>query len=375
VWLRAIASTTHGARDDAQVPPQEDADDRAGLGFRPAARYTACTGFCSALTAPMFGRPGGSPVFLVSEHELAGGPLADSEHVRRGGTPSGQVTRSPRSGRGRADLRSRPVRSALVHTTVPGDLRLSGERTEPIPDRRVERMAELVASGPPLDIDQLVAIKTAQHDPVGATSPPGAAAERNHSDGGAALLELVPDRGRRQELPPAWAEPRLVCARRLPSRRRAARLARRRLTRRARPGPPSTSDVEPGQRPRLAEGRRPAARAGSGATRRAPTPRATGRGRSRPSPHAEHRGRDSRGELVSRRTDVARLSCHRADPAARRRSAGGPRSALESRSPQPAELPSIFRPSGLNRPDFGSHERTLRIAAVCWGFVPIGERR
>ena len=108
MWLRAIASTTHGARDDAQVPPQEDADDRAGLGFRPAARYTACTGFCSALTAPMFGRPGGSPVFLVSEHELAGGPLADSEHVRRGGTPSGQVTRSPRSGRGRADLRSRP---------------------------------------------------------------------------------------------------------------------------------------------------------------------------------------------------------------------------------------------------------------------------
>ncbi len=75
-----------------------------------------------------------------------------------------------------------------------GDLRLSGERPEPIPDRRLECVAELVASGSPLDVDQLVAVQAAQNDPVDTAAPPGAAAERHHRDGGAALLELIPDR-------------------------------------------------------------------------------------------------------------------------------------------------------------------------------------
>ena len=63
MWLRAIASTDGGARDDAQSKARVRADNGTGRGFRPSARYTARTGFCSALTAPMYGRPGGSPSF------------------------------------------------------------------------------------------------------------------------------------------------------------------------------------------------------------------------------------------------------------------------------------------------------------------------
>ena len=37
-----------------------------------------------------------------------------------------------------------------------GDLRLPGERSEAIPDRRLERVAQLVAPGPALDVDHLV---------------------------------------------------------------------------------------------------------------------------------------------------------------------------------------------------------------------------
>ena len=55
----------------------------------------------------------------------------------------------------------------------PGDQRLTGERSEPIPDRRLERVAELVASGPSLDVDQLVAIDSTQHDPVDASAAAG----------------------------------------------------------------------------------------------------------------------------------------------------------------------------------------------------------
>ena len=91
IWLGAIASTTRGARDDAQPEVEARAENRRGRGFRPARRYTARTKSWSALTAPMYGRPGGCPVFLVSGHRRAGGPLADAERVRRRGTPSGPV--------------------------------------------------------------------------------------------------------------------------------------------------------------------------------------------------------------------------------------------------------------------------------------------
>ena len=34
-----------------------------------------------------------------------------------------------------------------------GDQRLTGERPEPIPDRRLERVAQLIVPGPALDVD------------------------------------------------------------------------------------------------------------------------------------------------------------------------------------------------------------------------------
>ena len=107
LWLGAIASTTGGARDDAQPEPDARAAGRRGRGFRPARRYTARREFGSALTAPMYGRPGASPVFLVSGHRRVGGPLADAEQVRGGGTPSGPLMQAPRSARCCVALRSR----------------------------------------------------------------------------------------------------------------------------------------------------------------------------------------------------------------------------------------------------------------------------
>jgi hypothetical protein len=61
----------------------------------------------------------------------------------------------------------------------PGDQRLTGERPESIPDRRLERVAELVASGPPFDVDQLVAIESTEHDAVCATAAASPTAERD----------------------------------------------------------------------------------------------------------------------------------------------------------------------------------------------------
>jgi hypothetical protein len=83
------------------------AEIRRSRGFRPARRYTRRTDSRSALTAPMCGRPGASPVFLVSGHRRAGGPLADAEQVRRGGPPSWPVIEAPRSVRDRVTRRSR----------------------------------------------------------------------------------------------------------------------------------------------------------------------------------------------------------------------------------------------------------------------------
>ena len=89
------------------------------------------------------------------------------------------------------------------------NLRLSGERSEPIPDRRFERVTELVASGPLLHIDQLVAIESTQHDPVDA---PAAAAERHGCDRRATPLELGPHVVAREQLVAPLLEPQSTIA-------------------------------------------------------------------------------------------------------------------------------------------------------------------
>jgi hypothetical protein len=82
----------------------------------------------------------------------------------------------------------------------PDDQRLTGKRPEPIPDRRLERVAELVASDPPLDVNQLIAIESTQHDPVSATAAASPATEEDGGNRRAARLELLPDRLAAQEL-------------------------------------------------------------------------------------------------------------------------------------------------------------------------------
>jgi hypothetical protein len=141
----------------------------------------------------------------------------------------------------------------------PDDQRLTGERPEPIPDRRLERVAELVASGPPLDVAQLVAIDSTQHNPVGAAAAASPTAERDGGDRGAARLELLPNRLAAQELVSAGPQPRLVDARCLASGRGAARLTREGVARAARTGAPPARDVQRCRRSCLAQVVDPAA--------------------------------------------------------------------------------------------------------------------
>src|SRR5207244_578270 len=95
----------------------------------------------------------------------------------------------------------------------PDDQRLTGERPEAIPDRRLERVAELVASGPSFDVDQLVAIDSSQHNPIRPTATASPAAEGDGGDVCATGLELLPDRLSGQKLMPLWSKPRLMDAR------------------------------------------------------------------------------------------------------------------------------------------------------------------
>ena len=78
--------------------------------------------------------------------------------------------------------------------TVPTIRGLTGEGPEAVPDGRLERVAQLVVSGPPLEVDHLVAIEPTQHDPVRATTAASPAAERDRGGRRAARLELLPDR-------------------------------------------------------------------------------------------------------------------------------------------------------------------------------------
>lgn len=78
----------------------------------------------------------------------------------------------------------------------PRDLRLAGERPEAVPDGRFECVAEPVTNRPSLDGDELVAISSAQDDPVDAAASAGAAAparRTGHSRARAVRAAAVPD--------------------------------------------------------------------------------------------------------------------------------------------------------------------------------------
>ena len=87
------------------------------------------------------------------------------------------------------------------------DLWMPGERAESIPDRRLERVAELVPAGPPLDFDQWLALETQERDRVGATAASSAAPERHDGARSTAALKLLPDRGSPHQLPSRRPQP------------------------------------------------------------------------------------------------------------------------------------------------------------------------
>ena len=118
----------------------------------------------------------------------------------------------------------------------------------------VEVGMSLVASGPSLDVNQLVAIESTQHDSLPATAAASPAGERDRGNRRAARLELLPDRLVAQELVAAGPKPRLMDGRDLAPGRGAARLTGERLggrartigrTRRSAAGPAGTR-VSPG---------------------------------------------------------------------------------------------------------------------------------
>jgi hypothetical protein len=85
-----------------------------------------------------------------------------------------------------------PIRCCPRHSSR--DLRLAGEQAEAIPDWRLECVAELVATAPTLDVDQLLAVEPTEHNPVDVTTSPCATAEWNRCDRRAPRLELLPHR-------------------------------------------------------------------------------------------------------------------------------------------------------------------------------------
>jgi hypothetical protein len=196
----------------------------------------------------------------------------------------------------------------------PDDQRLTGERPEPMPDRRLERVAELVASGPPLDVDQLVAIDSTEHDAVRATAAASPAAEGDGGNRRAECLECLPDRLAAQELAPAGAEPRLMDARGLAPGRGAARLIWE--------GPYTSGTNERATRARRAAAWAVVSCSGSGPD----SARPARPGRSGTTRRAIGRGRSSAGGVwLVRRAEIDRVRPHRADPEVRRRRLGGTR--------------------------------------------------
>ena len=151
------------------------------------------------------------------------------------------------------------------------DVRLPGERSEAVPYRRLEGVAELVAPTPAFDIDQLVAVDSAHDDPVDAPASSGAAAERNGGDRRATPLELGPHVVAREQFVSTRPESRLVDPRCLAAGGRPTGLARGRLALRARPRSPPARDVECRRlRGCSTAPREPASRTRRRTTRRAP---------------------------------------------------------------------------------------------------------
>ena len=72
---------------------------------------------------------------------------------------------------------------------------MARERAEAIPDGRLKRVAQLVAAGPSLNVNQLRAISANKSDDPGFATMSGAAPKRHYGRRRATTSELLPDRG------------------------------------------------------------------------------------------------------------------------------------------------------------------------------------
>ena len=133
-----------------------------------ASTSSAMSRECSALRKRSFGS--------VDRAAVMAFPSSHPRPARRSARPSVLVMQPHRSADVRVDRRSS---RADLSSSIRRFLRsgLSCEGPEAIPDRHLERVAEFVAAGPPLDVDQLTPVEPTQHDPVDLTTAAGAAAE------------------------------------------------------------------------------------------------------------------------------------------------------------------------------------------------------
>ena len=134
------------------------------------------------------------------------------------------------------------------------DERMTGEGPEPIPHRRLKRVAQLIPSGPPFNLDQLVARQAQQRDHVRASAAPRLAPERHNGGRRTAPLELLPHRGTPREFKTSLTQTRRMDVRGLATRRRRAALTHCRLACRTRTLEPAPGGVERRARNRACSG-------------------------------------------------------------------------------------------------------------------------
>ena len=130
------------------------------------------------------------------------------------------------------------------------DPRMANERAVSVPHGALKRERQLITTTPSLDVDKLIAVQATERDRAGPSPVAGATRERDDRDRRVATLELLPHSRASRELAPPRPEPYRMRPGSLTTRRRVARVARQRLTRRAQALSRAPRNVHPLRRTR-----------------------------------------------------------------------------------------------------------------------------
>ena len=211
-------------------------------------RATLSEGSCAALMAPMLWKTGWAPGLSRFWGAITlAVPAHDEVGIQSRGSEGDRMARSPH------ELLEAPVAPPTLDQDAvvfgrPGHLaadeRMTGEGPEPVPHRRLKRVAELIPSGPPLNLDQLLALQAQQLDDVRLPAAPRPTPERHNGSRRTAPLELLPHRGTPHELEPPRTQTCRMDPRGLSTGRCRAAVASCRLARRARTLEPAPGDVQ-----------------------------------------------------------------------------------------------------------------------------------